>query len=132
MIVPGCASPLRPVLHAFYAAGHALGYGATPEAYLKALRQYLEAHEHRVRAAAIPRLDLVVNDRVGVAVLPLTGLLTPVTRQRFRRLLMLEASPVVVVLMAFVPEPRLARVDAPLSRQRQVLGAPKAVPGGQA
>lgn len=125
MILPGRTSPLLPVIHAFYVASYALNTSTTPEAYLKVLRQQLETSGQRVRVSDIAHLDLIINERIGVTVLPVTGLLTSLTRTRFRRILSAETAPEVALLMAFVPEPRVIRVDAPLARQRQLVAAPQ-------
>jgi len=125
MILPGLTSPLLPVIHAFYVASYALTYAAAPEAYLKVLRQQLETGGQQVRASAIPHLDLIVNERIGVTVLPATGMLTGLTRTHFRGILSAETAPEVALLMAFVPEPRMIRVDAPLARQRQMVATPQ-------
>lgn len=127
MILPGPASPLLPVIHAFYVASYALTHAATPEAYLKVLRQQLETGGQGVRVSDIPHLDLIVNERIGVSVLSATGMLTSLTRMRFRGILSAETAPEVALLMAFVPEPRMIRVDAPLARQRLLVAPPQTI-----
>lgn len=110
MITPGPHSPVRPVIRAFYATLQELGAQAAATRYAATLRAQLEQAGQRVTPGVAP-LDLVVDDQVGVVLMPLAGLITALTRRRIRRALRAAESPAVAVLLAFQPYPRLARVD---------------------
>jgi hypothetical protein len=119
MIQPGPASPFRPIIQAFYNTSNALGKDAKFETYVKTLRRYLKDDGHRVQELSAPLIDMVVDERVGVAVLPLTGMITDLTRERLRNVLATGEYPAVALMAAFRPTPRLARVDAPLEKLRE-------------
>ena len=120
MILPNVASPLRPVLQAFYATSHELGATATPARYRQCLRQHLERTGQRVRTPAEPPLNLLVNERVGVVVCPATQ--GAPTHHQVRQALNSSEAPLVALILEFAPHPRAARVDAPLARQRAQRG----------
>lgn len=131
MIFPDFTSPLRPVIAAFYRATYRIRPESGPKEWARVLRQLLVGEGLRVERAAVPHLDLVVEERIGVAILPSTEDLTEATRRRIREALAANGGPEVVLLMAFAPCPRLGRVDAPLHivREKRQTGPPYAVRG---
>jgi hypothetical protein len=114
MIFPDLTSPLRPVIAAFYRTTYRIRPASGPGEWARVLRQLLVGEGLQVERATVLHLDLVVEKRIGVAILPSTEDLTEATRCRIREALAANGGPEVVLLMAFVPRPRLGRVDAPL------------------
>ncbi len=119
MIMPGIASPLRPVIAAFYKTVHRLEPGWEPADCTRLLRQQLVSSGFHVESAPAPDLNLIVDGKIGISILPFTARLTEDTRRHIRQTLVADGAPEVVIIMAFVPQPRLARVDAPLHSGRQ-------------
>jgi len=69
-----------------------------------------------INTMAPPPLDLIVERRIGVAVLPLPALLTAkAIRRQVQQCLTTEPDLEVALLMAFTPRPRVARINAPHS-----------------
>ncbi|HHS98588.1 MAG TPA: hypothetical protein ENK08_11985 [Chloroflexi bacterium] len=122
MIFPDLTSPVRPVIAAFYRATYRIRPGSGRAEWVRVLREVLAEEGLSVGRTAAPYLDLVVEGQVGVAVLPSAEDLTQETRRRIREGLAADGGPEVVLLMAFVPQPRLGRVDAPLHRVRERRG----------
>jgi len=90
--------------------------GWKPEDCARVLRHLLTSGGLQVEATLSPHLDLVIDGRIGVAIFPSAAHLTETTRRRIRRALAADGALEVVLIMAFVPRPRLVRVDAPLHR----------------
>lgn len=118
MIVPNAVSPLRPVIAAFYRATYQIQPEEGLEEWVRTLRQIMAAEGLQVETAADP-LHLVVEKRIGVVVLPSVKDLGESTRRCIREALAVNGGPEVALLMAFVPRPRLGRVDAPLYLMRR-------------
>lgn len=114
MIVPGLASPLRPVLRAYYTTTHQVGPDAAPATCLQTLQDALSEANLTINTTAPQPLDLIVEGRIGVAVLPLPALLTAkAIRRQVRQCLTAEQNLEVALLIAFTPRPRVARINAP-------------------
>lgn len=113
MITPGVTSSLRPIIAAFYETARRVEPGWGPERCGHALRRALASAGLPVEMAASPDLDLIAGERIGVTILPSATLLTDDTRRRVRQALSGDGAVRVVLIMAFLPHPRLARVDAP-------------------
>lgn len=111
MIVPDITSPLRPIIAAFYRAAYMVGLDWGVEETVRSLRQVLADSGLQVEAAPIAELDLIVDEMIGVAVVPSVADLTDDVRRRVRKAMAGDGAPGVALLMAFVPRPRLARVD---------------------
>ncbi len=115
MISPGPLSPLRPIISAFYRASLLVSPDDNPAACLRLLSHELAADGlHAITSPSLP-LDLVVDDSVGLLLLPSSSLLTDDARRCTRAALSASHAPPVALLLAFFPQPRLRRVDAPRS-----------------
>lgn len=116
MILPTLASPLRPIIRAFYNTSHQVGTAVTTTTSLRVFQEQLALLALTVSTQAPDPLDLIIEQRIGVAILPLAGLLTTETLyRRVRHCLRVTPPLEVALLMAFTPVPRLARINAPLS-----------------
>jgi len=122
MIQPGITSPLRPVITAFYAAAQAFALEKRSKTQrLQDLRHALVACGLRVASTSNPHVDLVVNDRVGVMVLPDgTSLDRAYCRQTRQMLITTAKTPDVVLLMVYTPHLRLARIDLPQLHENKI------------
>ncbi len=120
MITPGVTSPLRPIIAAFYETARRVepGWGADKCGHL--LRQVLLSVELSVETSPFPGLDLIVSERIGVIILPSATLLNDDARCRIRQTLSDDSAPRVALIVAFLPHPRLARVDAPREPGREI------------
>ena len=119
MIFPGIGSPLRSVIAAFYETSYLVEPGWGPAECGQALRQVLASDGICVGTSSSPDLDMVVDERIGVTILPSTTLMTAAPRQRIRKALSADGAAEVALVMAFVPRLRLARVDAPRNSKGQ-------------
>ena len=117
MIMPRATSPLRPVITAFYITF----YQSRPEwgkdRFIQTLRDILIANGSRVTSLA-DELDLIIDGQIGVVILPSTQQLTEEMRRHVRQVLT-GGTPEVTLIMAFTPQPRLARVNAPRRANEQ-------------
>ncbi|MCP4536649.1 MAG: hypothetical protein GY832_05840 [Chloroflexi bacterium] len=120
MITPGISSPLRPIIAAFYETAHQVepGWGAKDCSHT--LRQILVSNGLLAEMPSSSGLDMIVNQRIGVTILPSATLLTDDTRRRVRQMMSGTGALRVVLIMAFLPYPRLARVDAPRNPGKEV------------
>lgn len=112
MILPNVASPLRPVIAAFYATCYQAQPGWEKHDYTRALRGILNANGSATTSPPTAAADLVIDERIGVVIVSDTRQLTDATRRRVRQSLAGDGLEVALI-MAFSPQPRLARVDAP-------------------
>jgi hypothetical protein len=119
MITPRASSPLRPVIAAFYETSHLAQAGWGKDDFSQTLCDVLSADGVEVTSAATGDLDLIVDGRVGVVILPEAGRLTDAARQSVREVLDGEDMPEVALILAFLPQPRIARVDAPLEGAKE-------------
>ena len=120
MITPGVTSPLRPIIAAFYETARRIEPGWGPEECGHTLRQILMSVKLSVETSSFPGLDLIVSERIGVIILPSATLLTDDARCRIRQMLSDDSAPRVVLIVAFLPHPRLVRVDAPRESGRDI------------
>lgn len=119
MIVPSASSPLRPVIVAFYQTSHQVRPGWGKDELSQALREVLTTNGISATSSSIANLDLVVEGKIGVVILPAAASLTDATRRSIREVLAGEDAPEVALIMAFLPQPRIARVDAPRQRPEE-------------
>lgn len=111
MIPPSRSSPLRPVIAAFYQTFHQARASWGKDDFSQTLRDVLAASGVSATLASNAGIDLVVDDRIGVVILPDARRLTDATRRSVREVLGGDGTPEVALIMAFLPRPRIARVD---------------------
>ncbi|MCP4542295.1 MAG: hypothetical protein GY832_34670 [Chloroflexi bacterium] len=116
MITPGITSSLRPVIAAFYETARQMDPGWGLEKCRQTLRRVLASDKLSVETSSFPDLDLIVDERIGVTILPSATQLTDAARHRIRQALSGIGAPRVALIAVFSPHPRLARVDAPRRR----------------
>jgi hypothetical protein len=113
MILPDITSPLRPVIAAFYKTSHRVEPDWSVAECTRTLKHVLTSEGLSVESASLPALGLVVEGRIGIAVLPSAADLTDAVRQHIRQVLAGDGAPEVALIVAFTPRPRLMRVNAP-------------------
>ena len=116
MITPGVTSSLRPVIAAFYETARQVDPGWGLEECRQTLHRVLMSGGLSIETSPFPDLDLIVDKRIGVTILPSATLLTDDARRRVRQALSDNGAPRVALIAVFLPHPRLARVDAPKRR----------------
>jgi hypothetical protein len=113
MIVPSPSSPLRPIIAAFYQTSHQARPSWGKDELSQTLRAALDANGVDATSSPIEALDLVAGGRIGVVILIATRSLTDAARRSVRQVLTGDDAPELALIMAFLPTPRIARVDAP-------------------